>query len=65
MEHGVQEERIVFLNLVAAPEGIERLVKRFPKLTIITAEVDEGLNENKYIVPGLGDFGCRYFGTDE
>jgi len=64
LEHGVKQDRIVFLNLVAAPEGIERLVKSFPQVRIVTAEVDEGLNSNKFIVPGLGDFGCRYFGTD-
>lgn len=59
------EENILFLNVVACPEGIEYLTKAFPAITILTAEVDERLNEHKYIVPGLGDYGDRYFGTEE
>ena len=37
--------------------------KAYPQVKVITAQVDEGLNDQKYIMPGLGDFGCRYFGT--
>ncbi|OWZ43825.1 uracil phosphoribosyltransferase [Cryptococcus neoformans Tu401-1] len=61
LDHGVQEEKILFLNLIASPEGINKVCTRFPKLTIITAWVDEGLDDHSYIVPGLGDFGDRYF----
>ena len=64
VDHGVRLDHIVFLNLVAAPEGIAQLVQRYQEVRIVTAAVDEGLNANKYIMPGLGDFGCRYFGTD-
>ena len=64
-KHGVKEERIVFVNLVSCPEGLAAVVKEHPKITIITGEIDDGLNENKYILPGLGDFGCRYFGTED
>lgn len=64
LEKKVKEERIVFLNLLAAPAGIDVVTERFPKVQIVTAIIDHGLNEKKYIVPGLGDFGCRYFGTD-
>ena len=46
-----------------APEGIEFLNHKYPEVDIYTAAVDSHLNENKYIVPGLGDFGNRYFGT--
>lgn len=35
-----------------------------PKVAIITGAIDDGLNDKKYILPGLGDFGCRYFGTE-
>ncbi len=63
-EHGVEEEKTIFINLVAAPEGIEAILNRFPRVRIITAEIDEGLNERAYILPGLGDFGDMYFGTD-
>lgn len=63
LEHGVKEDHIIFINLVAAPEGIRNFYSRFPKINIVTAAVDEGLNDKKFIVPGLGDFGDRYFGT--
>ena len=49
--------------VVAAPEGIEAVNEQFPEMLIFTAAVDSHLNEMKYIVPGLGDFGDRYFGT--
>jgi len=49
--------------VVAAPEGIALLRGRHPDVHIYTAVVDRGLNERKFILPGLGDFGDRYFGT--
>lgn len=63
-ENGVKEENILMVNLIAAPQGIEVVLKMYPKIRIVSAAVDEGLNENAFIVPGLGDFGCRYFGTN-
>lgn len=54
---------ICVVCIVAAPEGIQTLKDHFRDITIYTAAVDSHLNENKYIVPGLGDFGDRYFGT--
>ncbi len=54
---------IRFLNIVAAPEGIETLIEQDPEVKIYTCAVDEGLNEAAYIVPGLGDAGDRIFGT--
>ena len=64
LEHGVAEENIVFLNLIAAPEGIVAMKKQHPKVRIITTMIDTHLNEKKFIMPGIGDFGDRYFGTD-
>jgi uracil phosphoribosyltransferase len=61
---GVKPERIIFLNLLAAPEGIAHLSSLYPQVTVVTCEVDDGLNANKWIIPGIGDFGDRYFGTD-
>lgn len=55
---------IKLLCLVAAPEGIQRLVHDHPDVTVYTAAVDHQLNENGYIVPGLGDAGDRLFGTE-
>ncbi|TNY18258.1 uracil phosphoribosyltransferase-domain-containing protein [Rhodotorula diobovata] len=61
IDHGVPEERIIFLNLVSCPEGLQAMYDAYPKVKIVTAWVDEALNQQKYIVPGLGDFGDRYF----
>ncbi|KAF9280394.1 Uracil phosphoribosyltransferase, synthesizes UMP from uracil [Linnemannia elongata] len=65
IDYGVAEERILFLNLISCPEGIAAVVAKFPAMKIVTAEIDAGLDEKLYINPGLGDFGCRYFGTDK
>ncbi|MFT7441505.1 MAG: uracil phosphoribosyltransferase, partial [Sulfitobacter sp.] len=54
---------IRFLCLLAAPEGIKRMQEAHPDVPIVTAAVDEKLNELGYIVPGLGDAGDRMFGT--
>ncbi|SFI44824.1 uracil phosphoribosyltransferase [Jannaschia pohangensis] len=54
---------IRFLCLLAAPEGIARMKEAHPDVPIVTAAVDERLNEKGYIVPGLGDAGDRMFGT--
>lgn len=62
---GVAEESIVFLNVVACPEGLDALFAAYPKLRVVTGAVDSHLNSKRYIVPGLGDFGDRYFGTIE
>ena len=56
-------KHIKFLCLIAAPEGIEALAEAHPDVEIYCANVDECLNENGYIVPGLGDAGDRIFGT--
>ena len=55
--------KIIFLCLLAAPEGIARMKEAHPDVPIVTASVDEKLNELGYIVPGLGDAGDRMFGT--
>lgn len=56
-------KRIVAVSIVSAPEGISRVEKSHHDVPIITASIDERLNDKAYIVPGLGDFGDRYFGT--
>lgn len=56
-------KKIKFLCIIAAKPGIERIKKEYPDVDIYAAEVDERLNENGYIVPGLGDAGDRIFGT--
>ena len=56
-------KNISFLCLLAAPEGVENMRKAHPDVKIVTAALDSHLNENGYIVPGLGDAGDRMFGT--
>ncbi|AEO62809.1 uncharacterized protein THITE_2107438 [Thermothielavioides terrestris NRRL 8126] len=58
---GVPEERIFFLNVLASPQGIQNFATKFPKVRLVTAFVDQGLDEKNYIIPGLGDFGDRYY----
>ena len=63
MKRGVKAKDIKFLCIVSAPDGVEALQKAYPEIHIYTAALDEKLNENGYIVPGLGDAGDRLFGT--
>ncbi|MFI5792025.1 uracil phosphoribosyltransferase [Streptomyces sp. NPDC051677] len=63
-ELGVPEEHIVFVNFITVPEGITAVCERYPGVRIVTSAIEERLNENAYMVPGIGDFGDRYFGTD-
>ena len=60
-EHGCQNIR--FMCLVAAPEGVRAVQEAHPDVDIYTASLDECLNDNAYILPGLGDAGDRIFGT--
>ncbi|HFI0462792.1 TPA: uracil phosphoribosyltransferase [Streptococcus suis] len=62
-KYNVQPENITFVCLVAAPEGVEAFQKAHPNVDLYTAALDERLNENGYILPGLGDAGDRIFGT--
>jgi len=61
---GVLEERIIFLTLVAAPQGVRAVCERYPKLILVTSEIDAGLSPFHVVVPGVGEFGDRYFGTE-
>lgn len=56
-------EKLRLVCVVACPQGVERMNNAHPDVPIFTAAVDDGLNENAYIVPGLGDAGDRYYGT--
>ena len=55
--------RIQILCIVAAPEGIALVEQHHPDVDIFTPVIDQGLNERKFILPGLGDFGDRLYGT--
>eukprot|EP00877_Chromochloris_zofingiensis_P004396 jgi/Chrzof1/13958/Cz08g19120.t1 len=61
LDKGVPEEKIFFLCIIAAPEGICHLCTRFPALKLITSEIDDRVDEHFAVVPGCGEFGDRYF----
>ena len=63
LKRGAHPESIKFCCLVAAPEGVKVLQEAHPEIDIYAAALDERLNENGYILPGLGDAGDRLFGT--
>ena len=61
LKAGAQD--IVHICVVAAPEGVRLLNERFPQVRIVAASIDRRLNDRKFILPGLGDFGDRLYGT--
>lgn len=65
IKKGVPESNIIFLNLISAPQGVHMVCKSFPRIKIVTSEIDAGLNEDFRVIPGMGEFGDRYFGTDD
>ena len=60
-QHGCKN--IIMMNIIGAPEGVEAVTTAHPDVDVYLAALDERLNENAYIVPGLGDAGDRIFGT--
>ncbi|HUQ57300.1 uracil phosphoribosyltransferase [Lentzea sp.] len=65
LDRGVLEENIVFVTLITVAEGIEAVCSRYPLVRIVTSAIEEGLTPDAYMLPGIGDFGDRFFGTDE
>ncbi len=57
------EHKIIFVNMIACPEGLHALFRAYPHVKVITSMIDYALNQHKYILPGIGDFGDRYYGT--
>uniref|UniRef100_A0A8B9BMM2 Uridine-cytidine kinase n=1 Tax=Anser brachyrhynchus TaxID=132585 RepID=A0A8B9BMM2_9AVES len=64
LDHDVQEDRIFLLSLLMAEMGVHSVAYAFPRVRIITTAVDKRINEEFHIIPGIGNFGDRYFGTD-
>jgi uracil phosphoribosyltransferase len=64
MKAGADENKVIYVGIVAAPEGLKKVRTVCPHVKIVTGVVDEHLNQDAFIVPGIGDFGDRYFGTD-
>lgn len=63
-KEGIEEGQTFFTALIAAPEGLEKIKSRYPNVKIILGVKDKGLDKDKFIIPGIGDFGDRYFGTE-
>ena len=63
LDKGIPAKNIKCICIIAAPEGLKNIQKEYPDIEIITAAVDEQLNEKGYIVPGMGDAGDRIFNT--
>lgn len=63
IEKNIPQENITFINLICAPEGLNKITTLFPKIKVFTCSIDEKLNKKGYIVPGLGDAGDRIFNT--
>jgi uracil phosphoribosyltransferase len=56
-------EKIISLNIIGSPEGLSIIDHKFPEIALYIAQVDEGLNDSKFIIPGLGDAGDRAYNT--
>jgi len=61
--NNVDPAKIIFANMICAPQGLCCLAKAYPQVKIVTAAIDQDLNKDKFIVPGLGDYGDRFFNT--
>uniref|UniRef100_A0A7N6AW41 Uridine-cytidine kinase n=1 Tax=Anabas testudineus TaxID=64144 RepID=A0A7N6AW41_ANATE len=64
LDHDVQEDKILLVSLLMAEMGIHSVAYAFPQVKIITTAVDKKVNDLFHIIPGIGNFGDRYFGTD-
>ncbi|XP_030641055.1 uridine-cytidine kinase-like 1a [Chanos chanos] len=64
LDHDVQEDKILLVSLLMAELGVHSVAYAFPKVKIITTAVDKSVDDFLQVVPGIGDFGDRYFGTD-
>ena len=58
-------KKIISLNIIGSPEGMAILEQKHPDIEVFIAQIDEKLNENKYIIPGLGDAGDRSYNTEK
>jgi uridine kinase len=65
LDHDVPEESIIVLSMIATPQSVHALHAMFPSVRVCTSEIDwEGLTDSYHVIPGIGNFGDRYFGTD-
>uniref|UniRef100_A0A1B0DFC0 Phosphoribosyltransferase domain-containing protein n=1 Tax=Phlebotomus papatasi TaxID=29031 RepID=A0A1B0DFC0_PHLPP len=64
LDHDVPEENILLVSLLMAEIGVHSIAYAFPKVRIVTSALDPEINEKFYVIPGIGNFGDRYFGTE-
>ncbi|XP_073845758.1 uridine-cytidine kinase-like lethal (2) k01209 [Musca autumnalis] len=64
LDHDVKEENIMLASLLMAEIGVHSIAYAFPKVKIITSALDPEINDKFYVIPGIGNFGDRYFGTE-
>lgn len=64
LKEGINEDKIIFVNLLSCEVGLKKIVNNYKKVRIITGVIDPILNSKFYLAPGLGDFGDRYYGTE-
>ena len=63
VKHGANPRNIYFFNVLSCPEGLAAMASAYPDVQVITGAIDEKLTPKKYISPGLGDYGDRFYGT--
>mmetsp|Transcript_29102 Transcript_29102/g.51146 ORF Transcript_29102/g.51146 Transcript_29102/m.51146 type:complete len:221 (+) Transcript_29102:195-857(+) len=63
LEVGVTEEQITFVTMISCPEGIKNVLEAHPKISLVTSMVDDEINAQRILIPGIGEFSDRYFGT--
>jgi len=64
LDHDVPEENIVIVSLLMAEIGVHSVAYAFPGVRIVTSALDPEINEKFHVLPGIGNFGDRYFGTE-
>uniref|UniRef100_A0A0A9YDW2 Uridine kinase n=1 Tax=Lygus hesperus TaxID=30085 RepID=A0A0A9YDW2_LYGHE len=64
LDHDVPEENILIVSLLMAESGVQTIAYAFPQVRIVTSAVDPEINDKFYVLPGIGNFGDRYFGTE-
>ncbi|MEU7567016.1 uracil phosphoribosyltransferase [Streptomyces fradiae] len=65
LDAGVAEDRVIMINFLSSPEGLRRVADARPRVKIVTSAIEDRLNEHAFMVPGIGDFGDRFFGTTD
>lgn len=63
LAHNIPQRNICIANILSSPEGLEKVTSCYPEITLVTSSIEKCLNPEAFMIPGIGDFGDRYFGT--